>query len=232
MPSSVAEEPYPSNHYYSDITPEGSVLGLTYGLADPSPAASPNVSSNSSWAADANRPCSIYRYAHNHERHEELAISLSAAPEPGHPWTVGPATADNRHSFARAPDAKAGCLSHSDAPMHRYMNVIQAHEFLAFALESSSQAQPPPQQPHHLNPPEPAKEPPSTRWTMHASGVDALEDGEDIDVTEESLRLNLQQQQREKYQKPNRNPKGHRKNKKRSDVSPQPGHKDKMPRWS
>lgn len=165
------------------------MLGLTYGLTDPSPAASPNVSSNSSWAADANRPCSIYRYAHNHERHEELAISLSAAPEAGCPWTVEPATADDRHSFARAPDARAGCLAHSDAPMHRYMNVVQAHEFLAFALESSSSQTQPPPQPRHLNPPEPTKEPPSTRWTLHASSVDALEDGEDIDVTEESLRL-------------------------------------------
>lgn len=187
MPSSVAEEPHPSFHY-SNITPEGSVLGLTYGLTDFSPAASPNVSSNSSWASDANRPCSIYRYAHNHERHEELAFSLSAVPEAGHPWTVGTAATDDRHPCARPRDAVAGSPVHSDAPLHRYMAVVQAHEFLAFALESSSQDQPT-QQPH-LTPQKLIKEPPSTRLTFYAPGVDALEDGEDIEVTE-SMLLNL-----------------------------------------
>jgi len=244
MPSCIAEEPF-SPHLYANITPEESVRGLTFGLADNSSAASPNVSSNSSWASDANRPSSIYRYAHNHERHEELAISLSAVPEAGYQWTVGTAAADDKHPFTKLPDAAARSLAHSDAPLHRYMANIQAHEFLAFALESSSQDQP--TQQHPLPSPKHTKETRSPLLMLNASGVDAIEDGEDNDVTEETTLLKLyvcqnpfrkhvltfalrsHQRQREQGHGQPRRLKDPRK---RSAVSAQPGHKDKMARWS
>jgi hypothetical protein len=183
MPNSVAEEPF-SPHFYANITPEDSVLGLTYGLTDVSPAASPNVSSNSSWVSDANQPSSIYRFAHNHERHEELAISLSAVPDAVYPWTVGNATADDRPPFAKAPDVGVNrSFAHSDAPLHRYVSDVHAHELLAVALKSSQDQ---PTQQHPIPPPKHNK---VTRSTILLSGgVEAIEEGEDADVTEELAR--------------------------------------------
>lgn len=131
---------------FADITPESSVYIPTSGL-DVALIESPNVSVNSSWAVNLDRPFSISRYLGNHERHETILLSLSTAshrPLPSIiPHTLDtlrtsdePGSAEEQSNPLRleSMQEKTG-FTPNDGPLYRYLTDVQPHELLSLALK-------------------------------------------------------------------------------------------------
>ncbi|KAK3299773.1 uncharacterized protein B0H64DRAFT_351109 [Chaetomium fimeti] len=141
----ILKEPEPSFHRtFADITPESSVYIPASSVGVPL-IESPNVSVNSSWASNLDRPFSIGRYVSNHERHETILLSLSAAPRrpippiPDVSNTLPPSNkpgTEERLGPFEIESAEKGIPN--DSSLHRYLTDIQPHELLSVALEQKS----------------------------------------------------------------------------------------------
>ncbi|AEO59534.1 hypothetical protein MYCTH_2034916, partial [Thermothelomyces thermophilus ATCC 42464] len=72
----ILPNPRSPGHAFTSITPEDSLDGAAIALDNDSPPASPDVSTNSSWASNTDRPFAVGRYVHSHERHEALLLAI------------------------------------------------------------------------------------------------------------------------------------------------------------
>ncbi|KAH6651357.1 hypothetical protein F5144DRAFT_589591 [Chaetomium tenue] len=137
-----SREPQSLHQSFADITPESSVYIPTASLGV-AIFESPNVSVNSSWESNLDKPFSIRRYLGNHERHEMILLSLSVAsqrpvsPIPDALNTSLPSDKPRgagEQSNALGLEKGTGPTPNED-PLHRYITDVQPHELLSLALE-------------------------------------------------------------------------------------------------
>ncbi|KAK4096989.1 hypothetical protein N658DRAFT_562094 [Parathielavia hyrcaniae] len=212
----TGERPSPSPpHAAGNITPEDSVHGFGFDSCDPCSPASPNVSSNSSWGSDPHHPSnsSLSRYVHNPERHEEIAISMSATPTDRPRVTAGYASQKQPNSRHHHRDNHASIL--------RYLEDIQHHE--RFALDFAQQTHPGPQVT-----PDPVAAQHTLSTSRSGSSSAKEEDDEDMVMLPEKAR-ECRERRRERAMSQPRLYKALQTRKRRS-VSPSQGHRDKTPR--
>lgn len=146
-PRSISREPQSLHQTFADITPESSVYIPTASL-DVAIFESPNVSVNSSWESDLDRPFSIRRYLGNHDRHEIILLSLSVALQRPVSFIPDALNTSPPSNEPRITEEQSGPLglefgrkgtgpTANDGPLYRYITDAQPHELLSLALEQT-----------------------------------------------------------------------------------------------
>ncbi|KAK4032418.1 hypothetical protein C8A01DRAFT_50787 [Parachaetomium inaequale] len=229
------KSPRSPSHAFADITPEDSLYGPTSDLSD-TPAVSPNVSNNSSWASNPDQPFSVGRYIRNHERHEVVLLALSAGhqflkqcrPQALHTLPPSNGLEDDDEGFGASEDDEGFEPLPKDDPIHRYVTDVQPHEQLALALERPDQKESPPQ---HTDSTTPGHKTSSSISLSAGQVVEEEEEEDDMALIAGVARKYRELRTRRAlvaWTQPRlqKRPRG-----KRHHESPPQGHRDKKARW-